>query len=81
MSHLHKRGAEEFKSVGLPYLLDCIPFDMYQKVVDKPGLDRVSAQRAGRSATSEAVAMPGLQLTERRSTEKLHMLVRKRRRP
>lgn len=81
MSHLHQRGAEELKGVGLPHMLDCIPLDMYQKVVDKSGLDRVSAKRARRSAASEAVAMPRLQLTQRRSTQKLHMLVRERGRP
>jgi hypothetical protein len=80
MSHLHERSAEELEGVGMSHMLDCVPFDLHQKMVDKPRCDRFSAQCARRGGTSETVAMPGLQSTERRPTEELHLLVRKGRR-
>jgi hypothetical protein len=60
MSHLHERGAEEFEGVGLSHMLDCIPLDMHQEVVDESRCDCRSTQRSGRSATSETVALPRL---------------------
>jgi hypothetical protein len=81
MSHLHKRSTEELEGVGMSHMLDCVPLDLHQKVVDKPRCNRISAQCARRSGTSETVALPGLQPAKRRPTEELHLLVRKGRRP
>lgn len=65
MSHLHERGAEEFESLGMSYMLDRVPLDMYQKMVDQPGCDRGSTQRPRRSGTTEAVALPRMQPAKR----------------
>lgn len=68
MSHLHKRGAKELKGLGLSHMLDCIPLDLHQEMVDQPRINRGRAERTRRSATTEAVALPGLQLTKGRPT-------------
>jgi hypothetical protein len=75
MPHLHKRGAKELEGVGLSHMLDCIPLDLHQEVVHEPRLNRGSTKCARRSATTEAVALPGLQLTKGRPTQELHLLV------
>jgi hypothetical protein len=64
MPHLHKRGAKELEGVGLPHMLDCIPFDLHQEMVDEPRFNCGRAKRTRRSATAEAVALPGLQFTK-----------------
>jgi hypothetical protein len=64
MPHLHKRSAKEFEGVGLSHMLDCIPLDLHQEVVDEPRLNRSSTKCTRRSATTEAVALPRLQSTK-----------------
>ncbi len=38
MSYMYKRGPPEFKGLVLPYVLDCLPFDVHQEVVFQRGL-------------------------------------------
>ena len=54
--------------MGLSHMLDSIPLDMHQEVVDESRFDCGSTKRTRRSATTETVALPGLQPTKGRPT-------------
>lgn len=77
MPYMHQRGPEKIEDLVMPYMLDCVPFALYQAVGLQHWITRPAATERTVS-NSPPVALPWLQSSARRKTFFLYLLVWKR---